>query len=167
MIKKSRQLDGFTLIEAIIYIALFGMLISGAVAVAYQISTSSSLTSRKAIVQDEGNFVLQKIRWALNSESSVTAAGSLLRIERSDGKQIDICLYNNKILLREGSAGTYACTDTDPSLYFYPITTNNVMVTDLQFEQINEIIMLKNMKIKTTNGTDAAVPFAMQHYLRQ
>ncbi len=127
---------GFTLIEAIIYIALLSVLMAGVLLATYSIFQTSGSLSSKTIVQEEGNFVLRKIDWALTGTSSLSlvttpapgAYASALSLTRYDGTQIDIRLNNatQLIELREGGlGGTY-----------YPITTANVSATNLQFHYL-------------------------------
>ncbi len=119
--KKSR---GFTLIETIIYIALFSLLIGTAFITAYQIIDGSSRLNRKNITQEEGNFVLRKINYALTGISSFTNTPNTLHTNKYNGNQIDIKLAPTKIKMTESSG---------PSDF---ITTDNVSVSSLQFTGI-------------------------------
>lgn len=69
--------EGFTLIETLIYIALYAIIMSGVVVSVYSIFESSAHNQIKAIVQEEGSFLVGKIDWALTGVSSITtpAAG--------------------------------------------------------------------------------------------
>lgn len=110
---------GFTLIESVIYIALFGLLIVGSVQAAYQILKGSSITSANTVVQDEGNFVLQKINWALYSaQSANTPTVNELFITRYDGLTVDVKLQGTQIVMNENGGA------------FYLLTTSNVSVSD-------------------------------------
>lgn len=64
--------QGFTLIETILYIALLGMLLSGVIVASYQLIDSTRKVDSKNITQQEGNFVIRKIDWALNGMTTVT-----------------------------------------------------------------------------------------------
>ncbi|OGI68550.1 hypothetical protein A2738_01575 [Candidatus Nomurabacteria bacterium RIFCSPHIGHO2_01_FULL_42_15] len=57
--------SGFTLIEVIIYIALFSLLLGTAFVAAYQLIDGSVRLGTKNTIQDEGNFIMRKINWAL------------------------------------------------------------------------------------------------------
>ena len=50
--------QGFTLIEVVIYIALFSLLLGGAFVTAYQLIDNSRELNVKNRVQEEGNFLL-------------------------------------------------------------------------------------------------------------
>ncbi len=64
---------GFTLIEVIIYLALFGLLIGGAVIAAYNVFESSGRGSTHAILQQEGDFIAAKISWALSGARAIAS----------------------------------------------------------------------------------------------
>lgn len=128
---------GFTLIEIIIYIALFTILMVGVFVTSYQLLQGSDTLSTKTVTQEEINFVVRKINWALTGTSSMailtapsvnTQYASALSLKRADGLQIDF-RYNeasSSIELREGGS---------PNLYL-PLTTQNVRVTSFGFRFI-------------------------------
>jgi len=62
---------GVTLLETLIYIALFALLIGGGVSSAYSLIESSDRIGVHAMVEEEGNFLLAKIQWALEEGMSV------------------------------------------------------------------------------------------------
>src|SRR3989338_3513166 len=66
-ISASYKYSGFTLLEAVIYIALFAVIIGGVVGGAYQVIQSSTAAQGQALVYEEANFLLAKINWALLS----------------------------------------------------------------------------------------------------
>ena len=52
---------GFTLIEVLVYLALFGLIMSGAVVSAYQMFEASGRNQTRAMIQEEGDFIVAKI----------------------------------------------------------------------------------------------------------
>lgn len=133
-----KKLDkGFTLIETIIYIALLGVLLSGALQAVYQIDRSTSGDSTRTTTQDEGDFVSRKIEWALMGTSSLARIMSpmpgtysdMLSLVNAYGVRIDICRDAGAINMREGSNIALPCSDAS----YEPLTTNNVQATMLQF----------------------------------
>ena len=75
------NMRGFSLIETIVYIALLGLLMAGAILSTYQITQSSYLVGKRDATQEEGNFVLRKIEAAMVGAADVSASGSSLVID--------------------------------------------------------------------------------------
>lgn len=88
--KKNRGLtrrsttEGFTLIEMIIYIGLFGLIMGGALTSVYGILEANARNQAKAMVQEEGAFLLGKIDWAITGVSSanVDPTGRILTLTK-------------------------------------------------------------------------------------
>lgn len=66
---------GVTLIETMVYIALFSIIIGGSVVAAYQVLESSGRSQTRAMLQEEGDFLIGKINWALSGVQSGTPTG--------------------------------------------------------------------------------------------
>ena len=126
--------NGFTLIEVIIYIALFSLLMGTAFITAYQLIDGTSKLNTKTVVQEEGNFVMRKLNWDLTGlDSTVSpivdnsiACSNTLRVEKVNFSMNPIRLrLNSNALEISENEGTYV-----------PITTTNVKVTCLKFSVI-------------------------------
>ena len=77
--------QGFTLIEVIIYIGLFGILMSGIVIATYQLLDSGERNNKSVSIQEEGTFLNRKINWALSNATEVSVDGNgALVITRPD-----------------------------------------------------------------------------------
>ena len=55
-----KKLKGFTLIETMIYTALFSIIIGGGIVSAYQIITSTQGSSNQLISEQEADFLMRK-----------------------------------------------------------------------------------------------------------
>ncbi len=80
---------GNTLIEALIYLALFSILMGGAVVVAYNLIESAGRNQTKLMVQEEGDFLTAKIEWALTGIRAINlpssgSSGSILSTDKWD-----------------------------------------------------------------------------------
>ena len=62
---------GFTLIETILYITITGLMISFMVSAAYQLIGSSDNISLGIIRNEEANFIIRKIGWAMAGTSAI------------------------------------------------------------------------------------------------
>ena len=121
---------GFTLIETIVYTALLGLMMTGALLVAYDLLESSGKTGRTGVVAEEWTFVLRKISWALNGSGASAAItspasgayGAVLALTRTDGTQVRIRQTGSAIEMSVNGGSSYT-----------PLTTSNVRVGSLQF----------------------------------
>ncbi|OGE82152.1 MAG: hypothetical protein A3B10_02355 [Candidatus Doudnabacteria bacterium RIFCSPLOWO2_01_FULL_44_21] len=74
--------NGFTLIETLIYIALFTIIIGGAMVAVYQIIESTNRTNERVVIQEDVNFLLRKLDWALTGASAVSATATTLTVTK-------------------------------------------------------------------------------------
>lgn len=72
--------------ETMIYIALFALLMSGAVIGAYNLLEGSDRNVAATGIQEEGVFLNRKISWALSgaTDATVSGGGSTITITRPD-----------------------------------------------------------------------------------
>jgi len=73
---KSKNYNGFTLIETLIYLALFGIIMGGVAAAAYGIVEAGGRSQTRVSLQEEGDFLLAKINWSLTGASSMSIQAS-------------------------------------------------------------------------------------------
>ena len=144
---------GFTLIEVIIYIALFSLLMGSAFITAYQLIDGSNNLSSKNTTEEEGNFVMRKINWALTSAESFTiSGGDEVQINRySNPTTVEIKLETGAILLKRNS------------VLFVALTTDNVDVTALQFD----LIPASGPGGITATAIIDGIDFTITKYIRQ
>ncbi len=83
--------------ETLIYIALFGILMSGAVVTTYELLEGGDRNQSSFSIQEEGTFLNRKINWALTGASAVTVTGvNTLTITRPDlGLQSPLVIVGN------------------------------------------------------------------------
>ncbi len=77
---------GFTLIEAILYIGLFGLIFTGILVSMYPLFTNTEKLTRRVVTENEITFITSKIRYAL--AHGITSS-SIQVIEPSEGTQGD------------------------------------------------------------------------------
>ncbi len=79
---------GFTLIETTIYIALFALLLSGAIGASFGFIDSSKKSTRDAFTAEEALFIIQKINWlianALITEPALDHESEVLSVTKTD-----------------------------------------------------------------------------------
>jgi prepilin-type N-terminal cleavage/methylation domain-containing protein len=85
-----KTVHGFTLIEVIIYLALFSILMAGSLSAAFVLCESSGHERTRALLSEEGNFIVAKTEWELSGAELVTSpsvgnSGTTLSIEKVAG----------------------------------------------------------------------------------
>ena len=127
---------GFTLIEMVIYIALFSIIMGGLISTVYLLTQSMENTSKKTAVQEEMNFVLKKLDWALAGatkiNSPLSGTSTSLSLQKTN-------YVSNPIVIKlNASVPTkkFIEIQTGSNNPFYPLTTQNVKVENLIFEYI-------------------------------
>ena len=94
--------DGFTLIEVLVYLALFAVIIGGGMVAVYQIIESTNKTNDKVVIQEDANFLLRKLDWALTGAkpsdiSNVTA--TTIRVNKLLVGNLDFDLSGDNLTL--------------------------------------------------------------------
>ncbi|HVZ76335.1 MAG TPA: prepilin-type N-terminal cleavage/methylation domain-containing protein [Candidatus Paceibacterota bacterium] len=143
---------GFTLIEVLIYITLFGMLVGGAVASAYSLMESGVHTDQMLGVDEEGTFINRKLNWALTGATDVSTTGSSLAVVRPDlGGTLTFALADGAMTLARPEA---------PPL---PLTASAYAVSNVQFSVGSDAGSQKSVSVSySVDGT----PFVFKRYLR-
>lgn len=123
---------GFTLIEAIIYLALFSILMGGATVAAYYLFDSATKIGTRTLLQEESDFVVGKIEWVLSGTKAVTApaegtTGSSLTVSKWD-----TALGNPVVVARSGSQVTLTLGSNASSI----LNNTNTTVERLTFTHV-------------------------------
>ncbi len=82
-LKKRGEEAGFTLLETLLYIALLSFFLASLVGITYQSLDSAGQIGRKIAIQQEANFILRKMDWAITGASDITGTADHLTITRT------------------------------------------------------------------------------------
>lgn len=112
---------GFSLLETLVYLALFAILIGGFVVSAYSLFESNNRNAAKAMLEQEKIFVVGKLNWALSGAETVStpvsgSSGSTLSLTKYDGTPVTVGLSSGAITVGGNQ-----------------ITNSNVTVSNLVF----------------------------------
>ena len=123
---------GFSLIETLIYITLFTTVIVFVIASFYQLIDSQNRNRARIETETEGNFVMQKISWALNSlqtinQPAVGATSTTLSVNRYNFAQNPLVFDIASSVVRLSRA----------ALEPIPLTSSNVRVGQLLFAHVS------------------------------
>ena len=93
---------GFSLIETIIYLALFSVIIGGGMVGVYQIVDSNNKNLAATAMEQEANFLLRKINWALTGATDAIAPNSQT-LNITKGGNSYLFDFNDKYLRLDGA----------------------------------------------------------------
>lgn len=115
-----RKSDGFTLIETIVYMALFSIIIGGGMVASYQIVQATDASHNHIILQEEANFLFRKINWALAGATSANVPSNNTLESTKNSATYTFNLCGGNLTLQTGLGKT--CSDS-------PITLNSSNLT--------------------------------------
>lgn len=150
---RQKSIAGFTLIEAVIYLALFTILIGGILTVAFNVFESANRDQTKIMVQEEGNFLVAKINKALSEARSFNVTGGNLLIEKWDGSTVSFELLGSDLNSSDGGV----------------LNNSNVQISGLVFTHGNSPEYIRaefTVSATTPNGMAVTENFFTQKYLR-
>ena len=103
---------GFTLIETIVYICLVSFIVSSALITTYQILDSQSALKEKIEIEEEMNFLIRKLSWALSglgtiNQPAANTTSTILSINKINYSQNPLVfdLNSDNMRLKRGTAG--------------------------------------------------------------
>lgn len=160
------NMRGFTLIEVIIYIALFSIIITGAFSTAYGLLDGSDKAMRKTEILEEGNFVLRKLSFALTGLDS-TNPPTILGTGCSQSLTTNKTSFDsNPIIIRLNTIANVKYIEIkEGSGTFLPITTGTASTTCLKFQHIPAI--LGGPDGITGTATIGGIDFTITKYVRK
>ena len=130
--------SGFTLIETIIYIALFSLIMSGAVVGMYTLFESTAHNNSEAQLEEEGNYLSQKIDWYLSQVKTIQSpptSGGVLSIIQNDGSTVTIDTRSGNLRIQINS--------DDPVV----LNNSNVSVRNLAFVRDSTIDGVESISV--------------------
>jgi prepilin-type N-terminal cleavage/methylation domain-containing protein len=159
--------SGFTLIETLIYLALFGILMAAVGVATYAIVEAAGRDQTRITSQEEATFLLAKLNWALTGANGlqIPAAGipapSISISKYAGTTPVVFDLSSNKLQVKEGAG-----TATD-------LNSANVKVVNLVFTDIpavggkpEGVTISFTIRSTTPRGTTIDQDFQTTKYLR-
>lgn len=162
---KHKSGAGFTLIEAVVYLGLFAILMGGMVTAAYSVFESSDHDQTKIMIQEEGDFLVAKINWALSGgKEAYSPQPWILSVNKYDGLNVVISTLDNcsgdstsNIFLKRGAD----C---------FQLNNSNVQVSNLVFIHNSDPENIKavfTLNARTLNGMTVSQDFFTTKFLRR
>ncbi len=148
---------GFTLVEAVMYIGLFSLLLSSSLVVVWQLVDGMQRDMQRLTIQEEGNFVMQKIH------RSVIDSASVAVLNEDFSHQIILHTHAaQRITVRFNMASSSIEMQRGQLAPFVPLTTNAVRVNDVVF---TEMLHAGAPGIRATITIEGEV-FEVEEYVR-
>lgn len=160
---------GFTLIETLIYITLYALIIGGVVVSVYFIIQSSNRNQTKAMLHEEGLFILGKLESSLtNADIALTPDPTTLFITDNS-----LSSSKNPTVFSVASGNISVKRGSSPSEIF---NNSNVTVTNSSFvytKQSGDGVLPEKVDVSftletnTSNGLKVSEKFSTTKYLRK
>ena len=112
-IEPSNGARGFTLIETLVYLGLYALIITGSFMAAYGLFESSAHNATAAMLEEEGDYLVAKVRWALDHASQINlpvTTGGVLSISDASGS-VTIASDGSDLSIQEGGAAPELLND--------------------------------------------------------
>ena len=168
---------GFTLIEVVIYLALFSIIIGGGMVAVYGIIQSTDAGNNQIILQEEANFILRKIDWTLTGAISITTPANptpttnLILTKNISGSPTlftfeinsnDVICPVKYLCLKRGSAMSQLNTN------LFQLNSSSISISNLSFKKTPTGNGIETNFTLTTeqNGRNVSQVFTTTKYLR-
>jgi type II secretory pathway pseudopilin PulG len=163
---------GFTLIEALVYLGLFALIMSGFLVAVSNIFQTTDRTQTKAMLQEEGDFLLAKINYALTGASNVTlpttvTPGNSLSLTKAGTTltfTYDTSNPNNKKLNLNSSTLNNLNVSVETGGSIFSHTCSSTPCSSAPLESVTASFTLQT---KTPNGFTYTEGFQTTKYLRK
>lgn len=158
---------GFTLLETLIYIALLSFFLSSLLGITYQSLQSTQKISDQISLQQEANFLIRKMDWALTGAKNVVATNpTVINATTTTATEIRINRYDatTPIYLNYNSASSTMEIQVPADPAFYPLNSSNAAVNSTLFT-----ITTNTLGTATTVDVSLMLngqPFELKKYLR-
>ena len=158
---------GFTLIETLVYLALYAIIMTGAITAVYSIFESSARNETIAMIEEEGDFLQGKFEWNIANASSIElpeSSGSMLTLTLHDGSHV--------VLSSSGTNIQIAVDGGEAEI----LNNTNVSIPDLAFVHTlpssdgidpESIRASCTMQATTSDGHALSRDFSTLKYLRK
>ena len=167
--RSARHSKGFTLIEMLIYLALYSIIIFGAVAAVYGIFESTARNQTAAMVEEEGAYLISKIDWALESASlvsipAVSTSGAQLTIQNYDGATLTFASSGESMSIKNGDYATELLNNANTSIIDLSFAHTSASQNGLYPEELSASFTIV---ATTSEGSALSRSFSTVKYIRK
>jgi len=158
---KNIKQAGFTLIEVLLYISFFVLIVGALLGVAYQTIGATQQINKKILVQQESDFVLRKIDWALSGASAVSTGPkpSDMAVTRFFAPNSIVFSQNGNFIDINSGTGTVDLNSQN-------VLVSNVVFTETQVSP-NPPEIQTNFTLSAASDPSSGQNFELTKFLRQ
>lgn len=140
--------SGFTLLETIIYCALFSVLMTSAIITVYALMATTASTKKQTSIIAEATFITQKLSWVFTNATSIEVINAdTIIITRPDlllHSPLTLEFKDNSIYLERGTFGSHLLVSPHFDVSLQSLSYVNAIVkinysidtTEFRFEAI-------------------------------
>lgn len=176
--KRKIHTKGVTLIEVVIYIALFGILLGGTLVSVFNLFENAGRIQTQSILEEEGNFIISKIQWAISGANGVNLPdtyGSILSVNKvtsldSNGLPvvsvitISLPTIPGNVMIKKGTEPEQALNNSNVQVkrlgFFHTLPTTNGINPE-------SIEASTTIEARTPNGMIVSRDFETTVYLKR
>jgi len=150
--------NGFTLIETIIYIALFAIIIGGGLATTLQIIEATNAAQNHVILQNEANFIFRKLDWAMTGATGIYP-------NDPDNNELQVAKDSTSLLFDASDNSNITLNGTG-------LNSSSIQISNVEFKKFQttgepDSITVTFTMTTNQNGKSATEDFSYTKYLRQ
>lgn len=120
---------GFTLVELLLYLALFGVLLSNLVGIGFMLRGQEQKSQSVLTIETEANFVRDKIAWLLNNAYVVAptsgSTGETLIVRSPDDIDTTLIINNGQLVLQTSTDTPVPLTTTGSEASHLTVQVDN------------------------------------------
>lgn len=139
------EAKGFTLLESILYIGLFSALFTGILTSVYPLFSAAQQVQTRLLLENESNFILSKIEYALTQTMSSSEGKIISPLENTS---------SNELIVGTLTAALYTFTIATPRTQCTPPRLCSTMTLEQSSKGAlplsNERILVENFKVHHT-----------------
>lgn len=158
---------GFTLIETLVYLALYTIIIGGALSAVYGIFESSARNETIAMLEEEGNYLVAKIDWALSNAVSIespASSGNTLSVTHFDGSTASLWQMGVNMRIQENTGSKKTLNNSNVSVAALSFVHARPTSDGLNPESVSASFA---MYATTSDGHVLRADFSLLKYLRK
>jgi hypothetical protein len=156
-----KPLKGFTLLEIIIYAALVGVFLTGAISLAWNLVYAGLKSSAQNEVTNNLNLVSKKLTYEIKNAESITINNSSsITIESLDSTRNEVTFFLDGQGLMFGVDDGGSCSTDSPCL----LTGNKILVTDFSLEEVDGVVNFEILMKYNTNSSNQRLNYESSIY---